>query len=81
MRGTRSIEDPKTGIRVNISRPAQKLIGSGNVNAFAKLLMIMMEAMGAQGAYVSKSGTMVDISVWRRDGWQARMKVPATRRR
>jgi len=75
MRGTRYIEDPKTGIRVNISRPAQKLIGSGNVNEFVKQLMIMMEAMGAQGAYVSKRCTTVEISVWTKDGWQHTMRL------
>jgi len=75
MRGTRHIEDPKTGIRVNISQPAQKLVGFGNVNELVKLLMNMMEAMGAQGAYISKRDAAVEISVWRKDGWTGTMKV------
>jgi len=81
MPGTRRIEDPKTGIRVNITRPGQRLIGFGNVNEFVKLLMKVMKALGAQGAYVGKQGSAVAITLYREDGWQGRMKVPVTRRR
>lgn len=69
-RGTRIIEDPKTGIRIQISRPAQFMIGTGNVDKFARLLTNIAEALGAEQAYVGRSGFAVEISLIRSDGWK-----------
>lgn len=63
MQGTRTVEDPKTGIRILISRPAQLRIGQKNIDAVLKTLRDFLEAMGAQGAYVSKSGAGLEISI------------------
>ena len=68
-RGTRTIEDPKTGIRVDVSRPAQNLIGPGNVNKFVKLLMGLMDALSTKEAYVSKAGDAVEIHILGHKGW------------
>lgn len=63
MRGTRVNEDPRTGIRIQISRAAQIRIGGLHLAEFIVLLHTVLEAMGAQGAYVSKAGTGLEISV------------------
>ena len=75
MRGTRYIEDPKTGIRVHVSRSAQYLIGPKNVDEFVRVLVEMMDALSCYSAYVSKAGAAVEIHVLRKDGWAGTMKV------
>ena len=57
------------GIAIEVSWPAQQLIGQMNVPEFVKLLTEMMDAMGAKKAYVSKRGAAVDIHVLGPRGW------------
>ena len=57
------------GTAIEISWPAQQLIGSHNVAEFVSLLTEMMVALGAQKAYVSKAGAAVEIHVLGPRGW------------
>jgi len=72
---SRSIKDPRRGIRVNISGPAEKQIGPRDVNEFVKVLMDMMDALGVEWGYVSKRGSGLEITIHRVDGWAGVMKV------
>lgn len=79
-RGSRLLEDPDTGIRIQISRPAEFLIGPPNVPRFVLALKDLMEALEVEHAYVSKKGLAVDIHLIRSDGWRAHMKIERRRR-
>jgi len=77
-RGTRVWRDEAADIRVVISRPAQKLIGTHNLDEFVSTLRMLMEPLGCHQAYVSKSGAAVEVHLIRRDGWEGRWRIPRT---
>jgi len=62
-------------IRVDVTYAATEMIGLSNVAEFVKLLTELMEACGANRAYVGKRGQAVDVWILRPDGWQGRMKL------
>ena len=57
------------GITIEVSWPAQVVIGHHNVEEFVRLLREMMDALGAKKAYISKAGAAVDIHVLGPRGW------------
>lgn len=67
-----------TGIEIAVSQPAQKLIGPKKLPEFVKLLTELMEGLGAETAYVSKSGVAVEISMVRSDGWTGTMQIKSS---
>jgi len=72
-------EPPGSAIWVQVSHPAVELIGAENVREFVRLLVDLMENLGAYGAYVGKCGRAVAVEIFRQDGWQARMKLQMKR--
>lgn len=58
-----------------ISRQAQFMIGTKNVDEFAELLRNIMLALGAETVYVSKRGFAVEINLQRSNGWRGTMTV------
>ena len=68
-RSTTGLFTHYSGIAIEVSWPAQQLIGQDNVAAFVKQLTTMMEALGAKRAYVSKRGAAVDIHILGPKGW------------
>ena len=65
----------KLGIEVQVTRPAAKLIGPEKVTAFVKVLTDLMDHLGAEWAYVGKSGLAVSVDILRRDGWRGYLNV------
>ena len=57
------------GITIQVSWPAQQLIGSHNLEKFVETLREMLDALGAKTAYVSKAGDAVEIHVLGPRGW------------
>ena len=75
MRGTTTWLYPEWDLVINVSKAAQRLIGAMHVAKFVEVLATMMEALGANQAYVSKRGCAVDIHVLRNDGWQDHIQL------
>jgi len=63
-------------VRVQVSYAASEMIGLKNIAEFVKLLTELMEALGANRAYVCKRGEVVDVWILRPDGWTGTMKIP-----
>jgi len=66
MRGTGVFEDPETGIPIQISLPAQQMIGLDNLAQFVEKLWRFLAETGAKGAYVGKNGRAIGIYVFKR---------------
>jgi len=79
MRGTTGLFTHDSGIVIEVSLPAQQLIGRHNVPEFVRLLREMMSALGAHQAYVSKRGAAVEVNLFRKDGWRGHMRIQRTR--
>jgi len=62
-------------VRVEVTYAASSMIGLSNTAEFVRLLTELMEACGANRAYVCKRHEVVDVWLLRQDGWQGRMKV------
>lgn len=73
---TLKFEPPGSAVWIQMSRPARNLIGAENVQEFVRVLGKLMEALGAYGAYVGKSGRAVAVQIFREDGWRGYMKLP-----
>jgi len=67
--------DQAADIWISVSKPAQKLIGEHNLNEFLNTLRMLMEPLGCDRAYVSKSGSAVEVHLFRRDGWEGRWRI------
>jgi len=66
MRGTSVFEDPETGIQIQISLPAQQMIGLNNLAQFVGKLQRFLAETGAKSAYVGKDYGAIAIFVHRR---------------
>lgn len=62
-------------LEVTVSRQAEKMIGPKNVPELVRVIKEIMEAFGAERAYVGKRGVAVEISVIRSDSWTGVMKL------
>ena len=67
--------NPQPGIEIQVSWPAQQMLGLGRVAEFVKVVTEIMVAFGCHAAYVSKRGAAVEIHVLRSDGWRGHMKL------
>jgi len=63
------------GITIHITMPAQKLMGTHNVPQVVVTLTDMLTSLCANGAYVAKRGSALEITAFRRDGWTGTMKL------
>ena len=75
MRGATGLFTDYRGIAIEVSWPAQQLIGQKNVPKFVRVLTEMMATMGAKKAYVSKRGAAVDVHILNPEGWRFDMKL------
>ena len=67
VRGTRVIEHPEYGTRVQISKAAQESVGEDVLTGFVEDLMEFMQANGFKWAYVGVQGTCLYMTLgWRR---------------
>lgn len=58
---TKLYQNSKTGIPIQISNPAETLIGPKQVAKFVETLHKLMRALGVKAAYVSKRGYALDV--------------------
>jgi len=73
--------NPDLDVTVKVTLPVQKMMGSYKVAQMVVALTEMATTLGAYYAYVGKASSTVVITLYAKDGWQGRMKVPVTRRR
>ena len=66
VRGTRVIEHPKYGTRVQISKAAQESIGEDVLTGFVEDLMGFMQGNDFHWAYVGVQGTCLYMTLGRR---------------
>lgn len=79
-RGSKIFRDSEHKVTIQISRPAEFLIGPPNIPMFVTALNELMGALKIEHAYVSKRGAAVDIHLIRSDGWRTHMTVERRRR-
>jgi len=70
-----TFRNENTGIEITVSKPAEKVLGPGNIREFVKALTEVMDALGCHRAWVSKRLNALEILVFRKDGWTGTMKV------
>ena len=75
MRAATEYRDVRRNIKIYISTPAAKILGLEKLPVLRQALTDLMEALGAETAYVGKCGAAVEIHVLRSGGWRGHMKL------
>lgn len=68
-------ENAKLGTTIQVSWPAQQLIGSENLKEWLGALEIVMWSAGCKRAYVSRRGYSIQVTYTFPDGRMDRFKV------
>jgi len=74
VKGTALFRNAHVDITVQISQPAQKLIGLENVSRLVSLLTELLEMVEAKSAYIGKDGPAITIYIhsakWGNTTWR-----------
>ena len=76
MPGSSTYRPIGSDIAVTISTPAMKRVDHKNIHKFIELLGLLMEELGCDGAYVSKSGAGLSVAMWSKASRGFHVKLP-----